>query len=299
MQLYEFIILTNVNKLYLIFLSAFLFISCTSIVVQDYETTINKSDNCIRIVQLSDLHSESFGESQFILLNLIKNSKPDLIFLTGDIFEGKEPFEKSVQNVITLLKGIKTIAPFYYVTGNHEYAKKNNPKDYKKIIRDYGGIVLEQDIDVITVNRVNIIIAGVDDPFLENKKQRNYDEHKELYVKRVNETALKVSSYEQSNPDKHFIKVLLAHRPEYIKEYQKFDFDLILSGHTHGGQWRLPPFINGIYSSTQGMFPKYSGGRYKFTNSTTFIINRGLAIKHPNYPRIFNNPEIVVVSIQY
>jgi predicted MPP superfamily phosphohydrolase len=92
------------------------------------------------------------------------------------------------------------------------------------------------------------------------------------------------------------LTVLLAHRPEYIDSYLDYDFDLILSGHAHGGQWRIPLLINGLYAPNQGWFPKYAGGRYELGNST-FIVSRGLAKESVRVPRIFNPPELVVIDI--
>lgn len=99
------------------------------------------------------------------------------------------------------------------------------------------------------------------------------------------------------NADTNSFNVLLAHFPEKIDFYRSFGkFDLVLSGHAHGGQWRLPPFMNGLYAPGQGLFPKYAGGRYDF-DDTTFIVSRGLSRTIERIPRIFNNPELVVIDI--
>lgn len=77
--------------------------------------------------------------------------------------------------------------------------------------------------------------------------------------------------------------------------YLEYPFDLILSGHTHGGQVRLP-FINGLYAPNQGIFPRYGGGLYKH-NETTHIISRGLSVmRFP--PRIGNPPELVIITLR-
>ena len=91
-------------------------------------------------------------------------------------------------------------------------------------------------------------------------------------------------------------KILLSHRPERIEYYRRFSFDLVLSGHTHGGQIRIPYIINGLFAPNQGFFPKYGGGIYKHDN-LIHIISRGLSI-NPIRPRIFNSPELVVIKIE-
>ena len=90
--------------------------------------------------------------------------------------------------------------------------------------------------------------------------------------------------------------VLLAHRPENIKCYLQYPFDLIVSGHAHGGQWRIPGLLNGLYAPHQGLFPRYAGGRYDF-DGATFLVSRGLARESTRVPRIFNRPELVIVDI--
>lgn len=93
----------------------------------------------------------------------------------------------------------------------------------------------------------------------------------------------------------HVYSVLLSHRPDLINEYKKYDFDLVLCGHTHGGQVRIPKILNGLYAPNQGFFPKFVGGEYKF-RTLRMIVGRGLSKKV--WPRIFNPPEIVVVDIK-
>ena len=90
--------------------------------------------------------------------------------------------------------------------------------------------------------------------------------------------------------------VLLSHRPELAELYSTYPFDLVLSGHAHGGQWRIPGILNGLYAPHQGLFPEYAGGRYEFAQQT-FIVSRGLARESTKVPRIFNRPELVIVDV--
>ncbi|MBQ4118259.1 MAG: metallophosphoesterase, partial [Oscillospiraceae bacterium] len=104
---------------------------------------------------------------------------------------------------------------------------------------------------------------------------------------------------EQTTQNYHFeesFNVLLVHRPEYIEQYAKLGFDLVLCGHAHGGQWRIPGVLNGIYAPGQGVFPKYAGGIYE-VNGTTLVVSRGLAKESTPIPRVFNRPELVIIDI--
>ncbi|MDE5792514.1 MAG: metallophosphoesterase, partial [Oscillospiraceae bacterium] len=92
-------------------------------------------------------------------------------------------------------------------------------------------------------------------------------------------------------------KILLSHRPELFEDYVTANFDLVLAGHAHGGQWRIPVILNGLYAPDQGLFPKFAGGFYQKEN-TTMIVSRGLARESTRIPRIYNQPELVVIDLE-
>ena len=95
------------------------------------------------------------------------------------------------------------------------------------------------------------------------------------------------------------MRLLIAHFPEQIDEYLKGNFDIVLSGHAHGGQWRIPGLIDGVYAPGQGLFPKYTSGVYMH-GDTAHIVSRGLW--KPStliaVPRVFNRPELVIIDIK-
>ena len=96
--------------------------------------------------------------------------------------------------------------------------------------------------------------------------------------------------------------VLLAHRPEYIADYAGYGFDLVCSGHAHGGQWIVPGLGNGLYAVGQGFFPKYAGGLYELEadgRKTSFVVSRGLSYQKPAFPRFGNPPELPLVKLRY
>ena len=248
------------------------------LVTKNYIMTTNKfnSGKTIRAVLITDLHSHVYGKNQNKLILKTKKQNPDIILLAGDIGDDEVPFDGAK----SLIDGIKNIAPIFYVSGNHEYWS-GDIKNIKQIIRSYGVIVLEHEYKEIIINDIPIIIAGVDDPYWikyeKNSSGKSMDKaFKELTLKNQ-------------------FKILLAHRPERIELYKKYPFDLVVSGHTHGGQVRIPFLLNGLLAPNQGWFPKYAGGMYKH-DGTTHIVSRGLSF-NPLLPRVFNPPEIVVIDI--
>jgi len=240
--------------------------------VTKYTLNSKKISRPIKIVLISDLHGYIFGENQSEIINVIKKQKPDMIMLAGDIFVEYRPYEGSFM----LLEGIASICTCYFVAGNHEFLTEE-VHGIKEFVRDCGIEVLEGNCKNVTVNGQQINICGLDDPFVGLKEF-----NKELE--------------DLSAVDKKSYSILISHHTEHIDVYRKLNFDLVLTGHAHGGQWRLPPFSNGVFAPSQGFFPKYAGGQYKYNNSTQ-IVSRGMS-KFDLIPRIYNPPELVVIDIE-
>ena len=271
----------NIIFIFLIITVIHLVVSCASISAKTYqvETTKIEKQNSIKIVLISDLHSTIFGKDQSVLIGKIKDIEPDLIVLCGDIFDDVVPM-KGTQ---LLLSGISGIAPVFYVTGNHEYCS-HNMQGIRDELESFGVIILSDTYTIIEIKNTEIVIAGIDDPDKRKYEMPDYNQ-KDSMEKAFRELD-EIKSY----------KILIAHRPELIENYKKFSFDLVLSGHTHGGQVIIPYILNGLYAPHQGLFPKYAGGVYTHKN-LTHIISRGLSI-NPILPRIFNPPELVIVVIE-
>ena len=251
------------------------------LVVKKYIIDTNKLniDESIRIVLITDLHSHIYGKNQAKLVSLIKKQKPDIIALAGDIADDQVPIEGTKQ----LLAGLNGLAPIYYVSGNHEFWS-NDIINIKDTITKYDVIILENSYEQIKVRNSNIIIGGVDDPDVVKYDKLDFDWQGEMH---------KTFSELQDKPD---FKIFLAHRPELIEIHKEYSFDLVLSGHSHGGQVRLPFILNGLFAPNQGWFPKYAGGVYKH-DSLTHIVSRGLSY-NPRLPRVFNPPEVVVIDVK-
>jgi len=242
----------------------------------DFATEKLGAGEALRVIVVADLHSHIYGENQTKIITKIRAEQPDLILLAGDIADDYVP----IIGTEIFLAEARDIAPLFYATGNHEYWS-GEIASIKETIRSYGVIVLEEDYVEIEINDIPLIIAGVDDPEwrrYENKSGQPSAE--ERFVEFEGDERL---------------KILLAHRPERFEEYMGYSVDLVVSGHAHGGQARIPFILNGLVAPDQGWFPQYAGGLYRH-GEMTHIVSRGVSF-NPRLPRVFNPPEIVVIDI--
>jgi predicted MPP superfamily phosphohydrolase len=262
-----------------LFMLIFLYLENNSIVKSYIEIEHSKmeNNNKIKIIHLSDLHCKSFGENQKYIINKIKKEKPDIIAFTGDLIDSRRYNEIPS---LELMKELVKISPVYYVTGNHEWRYGN--VDYlQNELETLGVKVLRNHKDLIKINNQSIEIIGIEDPL------SSYGQDTEANI---------VESYLMPliKEDKNF-KLLLSHRPEKFNIYNSLNIDLVLTGHAHGGQIRLP-IVGGLFAPMQGIFPKYTKGLYREKDSY-MIVNRGLG--NSLFPqRIFNRPEIVVITLK-
>lgn len=250
--------------------------------LRQYAVKSDKIDSgSVRIVVISDLHSHIWGKDQQPLLDMVEAQQPDIIALTGDIVDDREP----MYGAQLFLDSVTDIAPTYYVSGNHEWWS-GAYDEIKEMIEGCGITVLSNESKCLVINGVALCLYGIDDP-----EVFDYTDDAALL------NAGSINGLLQHFPDlnKDTYNILLAHRPEFIDTYLKYGFDLILSGHTHGGQVRVPLLVNGLFAPDQGWFPPYAGGRYDF-GTQTLIVSRGAGVE-TKLPRIFDPPEVVVVDI--
>ena len=237
----------------------------------------DKVDAPVKLLLLSDHHSSKYGDEQRDLIKAIDKLSPDAILMTGDIFDNRV----NNDNTITLLENIASRYDCFFVSGNHEVST-NSLKRIKKYLRELGVTVLEGENTLVEINRQQIIIGGIDDPLsFPDAKGR-------LWEDQLEECDLGLS-------DEYF-SVLMTHRPERVDDYRETGYDLVLAGHAHGGQVIIPGIVNGLYAPNQGFFPQYAGGRYELNDTQTMIVSRGLS-KYLR-PRVFNRPELVLVTIK-
>ena len=275
----------------------FLVIACDfRLAIRYYEVETEDISSPIRIALVTDLHSCYYGKDQQNLVRAIEEQEPDLLLLGGDIFDDNI----DDTNTEKFLCEIEGKYPTYYVTGNHEYWSKTSAFTKKmELLEKYGVTILNNEFKIIEINGQYINLCGVDDPdvYMFNK---GIDKKSDAYLEGKSETdrnfIINLSTVSKAQ-DSGYFTVLLSHRPEYFEEYVARGFGLVLCGHAHGGQWRIPAILNGLYAPDQGIFPKYAGGKYD-KNDTTMIVSRGLARETTfPIPRIFNRPELVIVDI--
>ena len=244
--------------------------------VRTYTIESEQVSTPVRLAVLTDLHACAYGEGQKNLLDAVAVQSPDLVLLCGDIVddEPRMPEERALATVEALAE----VWPVYYVTGNHEFWT-DRVGEVKELLRLRGAVVLEGESHTVTAAGQTLRIGGVDDPEVGEDVWR--EQLEAVTAAQNGET----------------FSILLTHRPERVEDYAGRGFDLVLAGHAHGGQWRLPGLINGLMAPNQGLFPRYAGGRYELDGDTTLIVSRGLARESTRIPRIFNRPELVVVDI--
>jgi predicted MPP superfamily phosphohydrolase len=247
--------------------------------VVNYTLESDKISSPVRIALVTDLHSCKYGDHESELIAAIDSQSPDVILLGGDIFDDKLPND----NTVDFLSGIAGRYPVYYVTGNHEFWGGVDQYEVQMdILEEYDIPRLQGDVLELDINGNTIGLVGVDDydGYLVDEDLILEDEF--------------VNAYLNLNADTY--NIILSHRPEYIDTYSAHNYDLALCGHAHGGQWRIPGLLNGLYAPNQGMFPKYAGGLYVVDN-TTMIVSRGLARESTRIPRLYNRPELVIIDI--
>lgn len=222
-----------------------------------------------RIAHISDLHNTSFGENNERLLELLRSAQPDIIAITGDLIDSRNT---DIDVAAAFAAEAAKIAPCYYVTGNHE-ARIAEYRLLEQQLVDAGvtvlrntALTLEQDVETLT-------LAGIDDPaFLGNT----------VFSKKLEQLASEEFT------------ILLSHRPELFDSYCQNGFDLVLSGHAHGGQFRIP-FLGGLIAPNQGLFPGYDSGLY-VNEKTNMVVSRGLGNSLIPF-RLNNPPEVILIIL--
>ena len=260
--------------------------------VVSYDLQAENIAQPIRIALVTDLHSCDYGEGARDLLNALYAEAPDIVLLGGDIFDDELPDD----HTISFLKGISGRYPSFYVTGNHEYwSGKERFAQQMATLEKWGIVRLSGEMTTIQIKGTRLNIGGVDDPRAWRHPAGFYEHQNGSFEEQVAHVA--------AQPRNGAYTILLTHRPEFIDIYSQYHFDLVLAGHTHGGVWRIPGLINGVYASglyenspNRGLFPKMAGGMYE-ENGTVLIVSRGLARESTRIPRIYNRPELVMIHL--
>lgn len=240
-------------------------------------TELPESFDNYKVAVISDVHNAEYGENNSRFIALVEKQEPDMIAITGDLVDSSKTDIEIAKN---LVENLVEIAPCYYVTGNHEAWIGEEYQALEKILLDANVIILHDEFVEITQNNETIQIAGLDDPDFTDTDSF------------VQESMLEMKLDDMNLSDRYCI--LLSHRPETFDAYVNQRVDLVLSGHAHGGQFRLP-LIGGLIAPNQGLLPEYDGGIYT-ENETTMIVSRGVGNSIISI-RFNNRPEIVIVTL--
>ncbi len=231
-----------------------------------------------RIAQVSDLHNAEFGDRNQRLLEMLREAEPDMIAITGDLIDSRKT---NIAVALAFAEDAVKIAPCYYVSGNHE-ARVSEYQDLKTSLEAAGVTVLDDAQVRIEVSGESITVIGVNDPSF----------HADYLT---SDAAVMDRKLSELSSEAAGFTILLSHRPELFDTYADHNMNLVLCGHAHGGQFRLP-LIGGLIAPNQGLFPKYDAGLYS-DGSTNMIVSRGLG--NSIIPFRFNNrPEVVLIELK-
>lgn len=231
-----------------------------------------------RIAHVSDLHNAEMGKDNEKLLKMLREAEPDIIAITGDIIDSRNT---DVEIALNFTRAAMEIAPCYYVTGNHE-ARVSEYDELKEGLIEQGVAFLDDERIELELSGETIVLLGVNDPSFQTD-----------YLFGDSETVMQSKLQEIINEEDTYT-ILLSHRPELFKVYTESKVNLVLSGHAHGGQFRIP-FMGGLVAPNQGLFPKYDAGLYTEEN-TNMIVSRGIG--NSILPFRFNNrPEVILMDL--
>lgn len=235
-----------------------------------YPETLPEDFDGLRILQISDLHGRSFGREHRLLLQKATEAHPELICITGDLFEA----DTSLSSLEPLIRGLCDLAPVYYVTGNHEW-QRQDLKACLKQLESWGATVLQNEYRLLQRGSSTIAIVGVDDPCGPYDRKMPQELMAELR-KEVGEDCFVLA---------------LDHRNDHLSLWAQLGADLVLSGHCHGGVIRLP-FVGGLIGPGRKFFPDYDAGLYRH-GGTQLYVSRGLG-----FPlRLFNRPQLPLLVL--
>lgn len=244
------------------------------LILRTYTVVSPKLTAEVRLAVVTDFHSSDNADD---VVAMVASSAPDAVLLVGDLFDD-DTQNRPTERTLSLMRQLSAQYPCYYVSGNHEAWTGEMDALYQQT-EEAGVTVLRMSSGVLTVRGQRIALCGIPDPY-------------EMVFSGAPDTEEQLRQALEDVDSADFT-VLLAHRPELLAKYAQFPLDLVVSGHAHGGQVRIPGVLNGLYAPNQGWFPKLAGGAYT-QDGTTLIVSRGLAVR-TRLPRIFNRPEVVLV----
>ena len=238
----------------------------------------------VRIVHLTDLHSWSHGENNQELIQLVKEQSPDLILMTGDMMDRED---ENPEVVCSLISALKDTAPVYFSYGNHEFQwMQRTGTDLRPILTEAGATVLDIEYLDTEVNGQAVRLGGY----------YNYYYQPHMLIKDPEQIRAERAFGDDLKMTDRYIIFLNHIATTWLDWNYRDDYsvDLVLTGHYHGGQVRLP-FIGGLIAPYVGWFPEYTEGIY-YGKKATVVLSTGLG-SSPGIPRVNNPPQLVVVDL--
>lgn len=231
-------------------------------------TKIPEAFDGYRICHISDFHCKEFGNQEQRLIKVIRSMEPDIIVFTGDSIDNEHP----IDNYQYLLEGIHDVAPIYYIAGNHEYDEGAPYEEMLTLHETYNITDLNDSSVVLNKDNSSILLTGLD--FSESLKGLQ-------------------SNIQYANTS--IFNILLFHGTNLFDSVSPYNYDLVLSGHTHGGIVCLP-FVGGVISNRKELFPKYDSGVFT-SGISTMISSRGLG--DATIPRFHNPREVICITLRH
>ena len=259
------------------------FIATNGLNIKEYKVVneqITDSYHGLKVVHFSDLHYNStIHEKELkVLVDKVNELKPDIIVYTGDLFTEKKSYDKDI--LINYLSKLEAKLGKYYVSGNHDTPMN----DYQEIMNASGFKNMDNDYTLIyNESRQAILLSGISTCFEGNSnKNKSGMPECDMGIKTAKVDSYLADTKEEGKP---IYSILLMHEPDFVDNINLNNYDLVLSGHSHGGQVRLP-IIGKIYTPIGSK--KYYDAHYTFNNTELYISsgigNSGLNLRFFNHP---------------
>lgn len=255
--------------------------------ITSYEYRTDKITQSVTFAVVADLHAHVYGRDNDILIQKIKEQKPDIILVPGDMIVSRYP--ETYETAYQVLEKLTEIAPVYFSNGNHESRVSKVPVmqteaflEYENRVRKLGVHILNNASEEVILHGGKFCISGLEIP-LECYGKGSYEPLPEHFIRDVLGDAKQDS-----------VQILMAHNPMFAKEYAKWGADVSVCGHTHGGLVRIPG-IGSVISPQFELFPKYDAGEFNFGDRKVYV-SKGLGT-HTFHIRVFDRAEVLMIRL--
>lgn len=255
--------------------------------ITSYEYQTDKIIQSVNFAVVADLHAHVYGRDNDILIQKIKEQKPDMILVPGDMIVSRYP--ETYETAYQAVKKLTEIAPVYFSNGNHESRVSKVPVmqteaflEYENRVRKLGVHILNNASEEVILHGGKFCISGLEIP-LECYGKGSYEPLPEHFIRDVLGDAKQDS-----------VQILMAHNPMFAKEYAEWGADVSVCGHTHGGLVRIPG-IGSVISPQFELFPKYDAGEFNFGDRKVYV-SKGLGT-HTFHIRVFDRAEVLMIRI--